>query len=38
MPMVTGVNEVSRELYGCYLGQSWPPNNLGHMLQPFKET
>lgn len=37
MPMVTGINEVSRELYWRYLGQAWPPNKLGHLLQLFKE-
>lgn len=33
MPMVTGINEVSRELYWHYLGQAWPPNKLDHLLQ-----
>ena len=37
MPMVTGINEVSRELHGSYLGQTWSQNKLGHLLQLFKE-
>lgn len=36
MPTVTGINEVSRGLHGCYREQTWTAKKLDDLLEPFE--